>query len=1087
MKTKQRSCLRAGPLFLLLVGLAPPVLGQTVGASLTGTVTDNTGAVLTKASVVAVHRSTGVEYPTQSNDSGVYTITGLPIGTYVVKAESPGFKSVTTNPLKLEVGQIARVNLKLEVGAVTEQVEVTGVNPILQTENAVVGEIISGSTIVALPLNGRNFAQLTLLAPGVQTHAPDTFTEVKTTGVVGSGRPYVNGQREQSNNFMLDGIDQNEAVDNLIAYYPSPDAIAEMKVDTNNYSAEYGNVAGGVVNVVTKSGSNEFHGSAFTFARDDKFDANSWANNRSGAKKGNFTQQIFGATLGGPLARNKLFFFVDYQGTRIDRPGDTVATVAPAEWRNGDFSSLLARGVVIRDPLTGLPFPNNQVPTSRFSPAARALLGNTTNYPLPNRPGVNGLTGNFVGFQDSETRNHQGDLRIDANLSPSDNLSIRGSVGTYHNLTTETVFPLRPGGGWDSDARSVAVNWAHTWPAAVNELRVGWSHVLIDENPTANVFGLGDYNQTLGIPGGQVIPGLSEISFGNSGIDGVGNIAARHFTNNNTFQISEKLSLSRGRHFLSVGGQFLHYRMGQDYASNSGLLGSFRFNQPDFTGFGFSDFLLDQVGGKQIGRSGPWTQLQNRIGVFVQDDLKVGSRLTLNLGLRWEYASPIVEKDDKQVNWDIETGEQRFAGQDGNSRALYDPYYGGFSPRLGLAWTPNDKTVLRGGYGMVQYMEGTGANCRLPLNIPFFGEFTRNYTGTPGSLATGFSDVRDLTRLQLRVWQTDLKPQLTQQWNAFVERQVSDTTSLNVGYVGSKSTRVVSFGNANQPLPGVGDPSTWAPEQQRRPFPQYGFWRYTASDAKVNYHGLQTSLRRRRANGLEFLASYTLSKALTDNVGFYGAGWGGFNADEGNGSVGGAGNLNFRDKSLDYGPAWFSSKHTGAFSASYELPVGKGRSVGSDWSGLAQALLGGWNVSSILTVRSGLPITVLNGWGNISLQHPDVLQERPDRIGDGSVSDPSWDLWLDRSAFRDPAPGQFGNSGVGILRGPGFYNIDLGIDKNFDLGASRLLTLRIEAFNVLNHSNKGLPIRDVTDPNFGRILGTANRARVLEFAGKFIF
>jgi carboxypeptidase family protein/TonB-dependent receptor-like protein len=1085
MKTKQRSCLRAGPLLLLLASLAPPVLGQTVGATVTGTVTDYTGAVLTQASVVAAHRNTGVEYPTQSNDAGVYTITGLPIGTYVVKAESQGFKSVTTNPMKLEVGQIARVNLKLDVGAMTEEVQVISVNPILQTETSVVGEIISGSTIVALPLNGRNYAQLTLLAPGVQTHAPDTFTEVKTSNA--SGRPYVNGQREQSNNFMLDGIDQNEAVDNLIAYYPSPDAIAEMKVDTNNYSAEYGNVAGGVVNAVTKSGSNEFHGNAFAFGRDDKFDANSWSNNRSGAQKGNFSQQIYGATLGGPIARNKVFFFVDYQGTRVNRPGDTVATVAPAEWRNGDFSSLLARGVVIRDPLTGLPFPNNQVPTSRFSPTARALLGNTTNYPLPNRPGVNGLTGNYVAFQNSQTRNHQGDLKLDANLSPTDNVSVRGSMGKYHNVTTETAFPLRPGGGWDSDAQSVAVNWAHTFSSTlINELRAGWSHVTIDENPTANVFGLGDYNEVLGIPGGQVIPGLSEISFGNIGIDGVGNIASRHYTNNKTFQISEKVSISRGRHFLSVGGQFLHYRMGQDFASNSGLLGSFQFNQ-NFTGFGFSDFLLDQVGQKRIGRSAPWTQLQNRIGVFVQDDLKVHSNLTLNLGLRWEYASPIVEADDKQVNFDLETGEARLAGQNGNSRALYDPYYGGFSPRLGFAWTPNDKTVLRGGYGLVQYMEGTGANNRLTMNPPFFGEFNRIYSGSPGSLATGFADVQDLTNLQIRAWQTDLRPQLTQQWNLFVERQVTDTTSLNVGYVGSKSTHVASFGNLNQALPGVGDPSTWAPERQRQPLPQYGWGRYTSSDAIANYHGLQTSVRRRRANGLEFMASYTLSKALTDNVGFYGAGWGGFNADEANGSIGGAGNMNFRDKSLDYGPAWFSSKHTGAFSTSYELPVGKGRRVGSDWSGVADALLGGWNVSSILTVRSGLPITVLNGWGNISLQDPIVIQERPDRIADGSASNPGWDSWLDASAFRDPARGQFGNSGVGILRGPGFYNIDLGIDKNFNLGASRLLTLRIEAFNLLNHPNKGLPIRDVTDPRFGQILGTANRARVLEFAGKFIF
>jgi len=1081
MKAERWSWLRAGPLTLLVAALATPALAQAVTATVTGTVADASGAVLKDAAVTAVNQKTGVEYPTRSNQSGVYTVTGLPApGTYVVRAESQGFKLVSTNPVTLEVGQTARINLKLELGAVTETVEIVGVNPILQTENAVVGEIISGTTVQALPLNGRNFAQLALLAPGVQTHAPDTFTEVKTNS--SSGRPYVNGQREQSNNFMLDGIDQNEAVDNLIAYYPSPDAIAEIRVDTNNYSAEYGNVAGGVVTAITKSGGNEFHGSAFEFLRDDRFDANSWANNRSDAEKGDFKQHIFGGTLSGPLMRNRLFFFVNYQGTRVDRPGEGAATVALDAWRGGDFSGV---STPIVDPLTGLPFPGNRIPASRFSPTANALLSNTTNYPLPNRPGS---SGNYVSLRDSETRNHQGDVKIDANLSPADNLSIRGSVGRYDNETALTAFPLVPGGGWKSDAESLAVNWAHTFSgSAVNELRVGYSHVTIDEDPGSNVFGLGNYNATLGIPGGQVIEGLSSITFGNAGIDGVGNAAIRHFTDNKTFQISEKLSLSRGAHFLSVGGQILHYQMGQDYASNSGLLGTFAFNQ-NFTGHGFADFLLGLVGQKTIGRSGPWEQRQNRIGLFVQDDFKVKSNLTLNLGLRWEYASPISEVDGRQVNFDITTGQRIETGGelgDGLTKA----YYGGFSPRLGFAWTANDKTVIRGGYGMVQYQEGTGANCRLPLNPPFFGEFNRIYSAAPGTLSTGFDDVNDLANLQLRAWDPNLKPQLTQQWNVFVERQVTGTTSLNVGYVGSHSSRVVTFGNANQPLPGTGDPSTWLPDEQRRPLPQFGLIRYTASDGRINYHGLQASVRRRRANGFEFLASYTLSKTLTDNGGFYGAGWGGYSANASNGGIGGDGNLNIRDKSLDYGPAWFSATHTGALSGSYELPIGKGRKVGGDWAGVTQTLLGGWNVSAILTVRSGLPITVVNGWGNTSLQSSTfVIQERPDQVGNGSASNPSWDQWLDITAFRPAELGTFGDAGVGIFRGPGFYNIDMGLDKNFDLGGSRQLTFRVEAFNLLNHPNKGMPVRDISNPGqFGQILGTANAARVLEIAAKLTF
>ena len=1085
METKRKWSWVAA-LAVLLACAAAPAIGQNVAASLTGTVTDNTGALVRGASVTAVNRATGVEYPAHTNDAGVYTITGLSIGSYVVKAEATGFKKVTTNPITLESGQIARVNLTLEVGGVTEQVEVIGVNPILQTENAVVSEVITGETVVALPLNGRNFAQLTLLTPGVQTHAPTSFTEANPT--VSSGRPYVNGQREQSNNFMLDGVDQNEAVDNQIAYYPSPDAIAEIRIDTNNYSAEYGNVAGGVITAITKSGTNEYHGSAFIFGRNDGLDANSWVNNRSEAKKGNFSQQIYGGTLGGPLIKNKLFFFGNFQGTRVNRPGEGAATVAPAEWRQGDFSSLLASGTVIRDPLTGQPFPNNQVPVSRFSPQAQAILSNTTNYPLPNRPG---LSGNYVSNRDSQNRNYQGDVKLDWAPSPKDNISLRGSLASYDFRDIATAFPLVFGGQQLNDAKNFAFNWARVFSAtAVNDLRIGWSQIVLDNPPQDN--GLGDYNAVVGIPGGQRLGGMSALSFGSSGIDGIGTNAILHKTDNKTFQVSEKLSLSRGRHYLSMGGQWLHYTMGQDYASNSGLLGSFAFNG-GFTGFGFSDFLLDQVGSKSIGESSPWVQLQSRIGVFFQDDFKVNSNLTVNLGLRWEYASPIKEENNQQVNFDINTGARiEPGGQFGDG--LYSAYYGGFSPRVGFAWSANDKTVFRGGYGMVQYQEGTGANCRLPLNPPFFGEFTKPFVNTPGSMSTGFADVADITNVQLRAWQTDLRPQVTQQWNIFAERRLTDVMSLSVGYVGSKSTHVVAFRDYNQALPGVGDPSTWAPYQDRRRLAPEGITgavRYTSSDAIANYNGLQVSLRRRRANGLEFLASYTYSKTLGDNPGFYGPGWGGYSASSPNTGLGGDGNYNSYDMMLDYGPLWFSARHNLSVAGTYELPIGKDRAIGKDWGGVTNALLGGWNVSAIVTVRSGLPGTTVAGWGpGSSLQNSGFSFERPDVVPGVSPTTGSsgWDHYLNISAYAPAALGSFGNAGIGTWEGPGYWNVDMSIDKQFRLGGAKYLAFRVEAFNAFNHPAQGMPVRDITNTaQFGQIISTANDARVIELVAKFVF
>ncbi len=1098
---------KAGPLALLLAGLAPPVLGQMVSASVTGTVTDTSGAVLKGAAVVAMNRNTNIEYPTKSNDVGVYRISSLPVGSYVVRAEAQGFKTVTTNPFTLEVGQIARVDLKLEVGAVTEAVEVTGVSPILQTQNAVVGEVVTGTTAVALPLNNRNFTQLTMLVAGAQHHAPETFNDIFNS--LGSGgRPYVNGQREQGNNFMVDGLDQNDSVDNGVTYHPSPDALAEIKVETNNYSAEYGNVAGAIVSAVLKSGTNAFHGSAFEYYRQDGLDANSWGNNRAAAEKSKYSQHIFGATLGGPLIKNKLFFFGNYQGFRRDDPGTGTTSVAPAEWRNGDFSSLLANGIVIRDPLTGQPFANNQIPASRISAGAQALLSDTANYPLPNRPG---LDSNYVGDFQNARRYHQGDLKIDGNLGPQDNFWLRGSVATNSDARSKDLFPLILGGGSDSTSLGIAGNWTHVFgTATVNELRLGFTKLRYDGGTPEDWAGVGDYNANVGIPGTQVYPGLASLDWASSGITGLGSNAITDSANYKTFQIADKLTFSRGRHFFSTGVQLLHFRTQRHYAGNNGFMGYFRFSGA-FSGFGFSDFLLDQVSAKGIAATEPWEHIQNRIGVYVQDDFKVNSNLTLNLGVRWEYTSPLVEKNDRQVNYDLVTGQAIFppgaiptdvcpgstAGcVEGSNRGLYDAYYGGFEPRVGFAWTPNEKTVIRGAYGIVQFMEGTGANCRLTINTPFANEVNRTYTAAPGSITTGFADATltapGLGVGQLRAFAPDFRPQLTQQWNIFVERRLTNNISLNVGYVGSRGTHLASFKDINQPLPGTGDPSTWIDAELRRPelgvLPGATNIRWTASDANANYDGLQASLRRRRANGLEFLASYTFSKALTDNQGFYGPGWGGYSATHFNTSIG-DGNQNSYDPAADYGPAWFSSKHTFSFALNYELPFGKDRKVGSDWSGAKQAVLGGWNVSTIISARSGLPITVTTGWDQRSLQ-PNWAYNRPDVVEgvNPKLDNGGWDGWINPAAFQDAALGTFGNSGVGILRGPGFWNMDLSIDKEFYLGGSRSFALRVEAFNVLNHANLGMPVRDFTNKQqFGTIITTTSQARVLELVGRFRF
>jgi hypothetical protein len=1063
----------------LIVGSNDTAFAQTGAASITGLLTDQSGAAAPGVTVTATNQATNVPYTAVSNDAGSFTITSVPVGTYVVKAELSGFKTPTTKPIKLEAKQIARIDFRLEVGSLEDTVEVTAEAAVLQTESATVGEVISGETLQSLPLNGRNAGQLALLVPGALTVNPRGFT---TIGSVTLSRPFVNGNREQTNNYLMDGLDVNETIDNRISYQPSPDALAEMSVETNNYAADVGNVAGAVISNVLKSGANNLRGNVFEFYRNSDFDANTWENNRSGAPRQERKQHIFGATLGGPIVKDKLFFFANYQGSRHDAPGSMTASVAPEAWRRGDLSSVTAR---IIDPLTGQQFPNNQIPLSRISPIARAILGNTTNYPLPNRS-VTGVTGNFVGATLFTARAHQGDLRLDWNASPNDKLFGRFSFATYKDQREEQPFPIFLGSLNDQPFRNLGLNWNHVFgPSVINELLVGYSKTTVIAD-TLDWAGVGTGNATYGIAGGQPIDGLSQIQWG-SGLTQPGAIATDSDTLAKTYQLNEKLTLLRGRHALKIGGQFLRYDQRRFYAGNNGLLGFINYSGA-FTGFAFSDFLLDQVAGKGRGsQSEAWTHLQNRISLFVQDDFKVKPNLTLNLGMRWAYTSPLVEKDNRQSNFDLHTGLQTFA-KDGSieDRALYAPYYKGFEPRLGFAWHQSERWVFRGGYGISQYMEGTGANLRLPLNPPFFFESAVTYDRTTGSgrTGTGFAELKPLDKPSgnVRAFDPNLRPQFTHQWNVFAEYALTPSMSVQAGYVGHRANHLVAPVEGNQALPGVGDPATWAPKPTRRPLyaaqPLVTTIATTAARARSEYNSLQASIRQRSWHGLEFLASYTLGNVKTNNRGYYGGG--AVVASEG------AYWQNTYDSESEFGPAFHDVRHNFVFSANYDLPFGKGRKWGSEWSGVTNVLLGGWKVGGILQARSGVPITVIDGRAR-SLQGERGF-ERPNCVGDPVPSDQSITKWLDITAFQAAALGTFGNCGIGIARAPGYTNLDLVLSKRVEAGGPRYLEFRIETFNLTNTPSFGPPGRDISVVNtFGLVTTTVSSPRVIELVAKFYF
>jgi hypothetical protein len=1087
--------------FLILAACAallPTASAQTITGAITGTVTDPSGAIVPSVNITATNTATNVSNTTATNEAGIYNFPFLPLGEYTVAAERPGFKRTVLGPFRVEVNQIARVNIEMEVGAVTESVEITSVAPVLQTESTLTGGNLNSNTITALPLNGRNFASVTLLVPGaISTDPRNMNTSGRFQG--GGSRPYVNGNREQTNNFLLDGIDVNDSIDNRIGYNPNVDALEEVRVLTGNAPAEFGNAAGAIVNATIKSGTNDFHGNVFEFFRNDNLDANGFFANRSGAARREFKRNIFGGTFGGPIVQDKAFFFMDYEGTRQTSSGPATATVAPAEFRTGNLSRFPNP---IIDPRTGQQFPGNIIPQARIvNPVALAIFGNPALYPLPNNPGTGalGITGNYLASSASRLDNDQADLKIDYRFTDYDNLSGRFSIGRYRTGGSQTVLPTLLAGGTEGPTTTSVITWTRTFsPTVVNELRAGYSRIRIDD-VTLDPSGLlgPNGNQMLGIPGGQPIAGASTVLLG-EGLTQVGGTGNLSNTVDNKYQIGNNLTISRGAHMMRMGGQVIRFHQNRFYAGNNGVLGRFDYTGK-YTGNAYADFLLDQLSAKGRGSAtGFWGHRHTRAGLFFQDDWKVRRNFTLNLGLRWEYTQPLYEVADRQSNFDLQTGQQLFAGQNGNSRALYDPYYKQFMPRVGLAWQATDWFVVRAGYAITSFMEGTGANLRLPLNPPFFFESDITYgLNEPGSITTGFVDARPQAQVsgQVRAWNPDLRPQFTQQWNFSLEQQLTPTLSITEAYVGQKATHLVAPREFNQPLPGTGPPSTWAPLQERRRLfaaaPLITNISGTDSSAIMNYHALQLSARKRMSYGLQFMASYTFGRSLTDNLGYYGS----------SGTAGeGAYWQDAYDRRSNYGPSFFDARHNFTLGGSWMVPVGRTRTFGKDWNPVVEAILGGWSTGFFLSTHSGFPVTIL---GRDLTNQAVRGNVRANRYRDLDITNQTIDQWFgDPSriicstpgvddgacAYGNPAEGMFGNSGIGTERMPHFFNLDASIGKQFHLSEQKYFDFRAEFFNVLNYVSFGAPSRSIASPTtFGQIGEQVNNPRNIQFGLKFYF
>jgi hypothetical protein len=1081
---------------------------QEVSAGITGRVTDPSGSAIVGANVSAKDVDRGTDWPTTTNEDGIYAFPRIPIGRYELRVEAKGFKTNVVPAFTLEVNQRARLDIRMEVGGITETVTVSGEAAALQTETTQVGTVINAETINNTPLISRNPIALTLLAPGVTTPNPSGFNNGQRT--TGGGRPYVNGNREEGNNFLLDGVDNNQTSDNLTSYQPNLDAIAEFKMITNNASAEFGNFQGGIINVVIKSGTNQFHGNAFEYFRNDKLNANNWGRNWTVGQ--NFRPPIrwnqFGGTFGGPIKKDKLFFFADYQGLRRATPPSISATrVMPAAWRTGDFSNLLnptfsqvAGGIQLYNPFSvdaagnRAPFVNNQIPTSLFNPVVKNLFADATLYPLPSIAQATINDTNFFYSSASYLKSDQGDLKLDYKPSDKDDLSARYSNGRQDTPGVNSA-PFLYNSFNIAPFQNGVINWTRTiTPRLVNEARVGVNNLMLDNGGEDK--GLGDIATKLGIQNAGA--GLLSLQgFGFSTGLGSANIGTQQLFATTTYHYADNVTLIRGRHMMKTGFNILRQQMNVFYSGNNGRSGFIDFGgrftaanaiNPSGKFVGEADFVLGLP--DDLGRglsSGTWGQRKTIYGFYFQDDWRATNRLTLNLGLRWEYHTPLVEVKDRQANFGLFTGELELAGQNGNSRALYNPFKKDFQPRVGFAYTLNTKMVLRGAYTVSSFMEGTGTNLRLPLNPPLNTEYETLYNKPTDILPattldqglSGLSPNDPYKGANIRLWDPNVRPANVQQWNVTLEFQLPGQNVLTTGYVGQHGTHLVVAMPYLQkqlvngqilPSPYLGGNPTLTSKIAQISG--------TCSCANQKYNSLQTTLRKRFSMGLQYTLAYTWQKGMSDSIGYYGEG----------GQAGGqsAYMQNLYDRKAEWGPTYFDVTHNFTGSFVYDTPLGHGKKFGSHWNPVLDGILGGWQLGGIYTAHGGFPLTIKmsgdpSGTGARSFRANVIgTPNDPHLIGPGL-------LFLDPTPYATPPARTFGNAGIGIVRGPGMSRFDMSLGKKFHMSEQRWFELRAEAFNLTNTPIFLSPAsQTITSSLFGQIRSSQGE-RNIELAAKFYF
>ena len=1064
------------------------LLAQT--ASLTGRVTDSTGAVIPGTRIVVVNVATAAERVVVANEVGYYTAPLLPPGEYRVLVEQTGFKAIVRTGVILQVDQRAEVNFELEIGAVSEQVEVTADTMQLNTVEASQGQVIENRRIVEMPLNGRDYNQLALLSAGaVQPLADARY------GGFSSG-----GMRVTQNNFILDGVDNNGtelagAQRQSEMVKPSVDAIQEFKVQTNAYSAEYGRSMGSVVNVTTKSGTNDLHGTAFEFIRNEKLDAKNFFDPVD-ADKPPFKRNQYGFSVGGPLyipkffdGRNKIFWFGDYEGTKVRESNTATSTLPTLKMRSGDFSELLtASNKTIKDPTTGQAFPGNQIPLSRQDPVAQTLMGL---YPNPQNSSI---AVNYVNNSPVKQDVGKFDMRFDVIATGSDNFSYRYS---QQDLLSPAALALPPpafSGEYDfaTQGKNTSATWNHIFsPNLIMSLRGAWNFALFKrDNPAVTNGEL--FNQKYGIPGGNnTIPG----GFSNMGITGYRSLGIGGSNpvdrDSQNRQLIGDATWTAGRHTIKFGGSIL--RSQNNIYNIRNEIGNYTFNAR-YTGDGAADFLLGQASAYAWSSRLQVDLRAWNLGTFLQDDWKITPKLTLNLGVRYEVTLPFIDKQDRMGIFDVYTDPNNprliYAGAEGSdrfNRAMIATDKNNWMPRVGFAYKLNEKTVVRAGYGVFyMYIEPLGDAEFLIGNPPnaFAVSLSSSATTPAVILKNGPTDgaltLQKATGLTFVSYERNPNQSYSQQWNFNIQRELGKDWLWEVGYSGTKGTHLVQRYDDNYAPPGPGNINANRRYQSAEitgtgivTSPLGGIQGYHHNGNSI-YHGLMTKVEKRFSQGFTLLSSYTWSKTIGDTCG---------GAAQGNTS--GCGFQDIRNLRLERSVDNQDVPHRMVLSGIYDLPFGRGRMFGTDMPGFAQTIFGGWSIGSIVTAASGRPYNVTVS-GNPANSGSITVVNRPNLTGDPYAIDRSLEQDFDTSVFSVPAQYTVGTTGRNILRQRGQFGWDFSALKEFRLMEQLMAQFRFEAFQFTNTPRFGQAGNAVGTNAFGQITSAAT-PRNLQFGLKLIW